>query len=219
MYVICTRASSVSSQWSSALTFALLNCEAFCSVLSQMTPHVLSVLQLSCLSGCTSQLRITTVGWASTCVVFTFAHAPSVISVFMCAAKGIEVELITEAGESYAEATPAVEAEPELRSEFDLELTAVASASAHYGAAKATEDYYGSFARGSLQSGLLQDSDRDATAEHADHSVSAKAIMPALLRCGVKEHTCSVVVFVVSSVIAVATLAMQALNPTSVASS
>ena len=148
-----------------------------------------------------------------------FVHAAGSQYTCVHAAKGIEVELITEAGETYAEATPAVEAEPELRSEFDLELTSVAPPSAYYGAAKGSEDYYGSFARGSLQSGLLQDTDHDATAQHVDHSVTAKAIMPALLRCGVKEHTCSVIVFVVSSVIAVATLAMQALNPTSVAAS
>lgn len=170
---------------------------------------------MSCLSGCTLRLRTTIVSSAFLSLCFVLFRSTLLTSrlctLFGFPAKGIEVELITEAGESYAEATPAVESEPDLHSSFNLELTAVASSP--YGVAKAP-DYYGS-----LQNSLLHDADDDATTPHADHSVTAAKILPALLRCGVGEHTCSVFVFVLSAVIAVATLAMQALNPTSVAAS
>lgn len=135
------------------------------------------------------------------------------------AAKGIPVTLITEAGEAYAEATPAVDSDDlDTRPSFDLELTAVASSSARFGADKPSGVNY-TFVGESLQSGLLRDSEYDAASPHTDHSVAAAKILPALLRCGLKERSCAMLVFVLSAVIAVATLAMQALNPTSVAAS
>ena len=129
------------------------------------------------------------------------------------AANNIPVELITESGDGYAFSTP-VEQEDQVSTflkadAFDVELTQVAPPSFLSGAGKNDANY------GSLQ-GLLHDSQStDAMGHRRDKQVSALSIFPAALRCGISERTSALIVCAVSVIIAVATLAMQSLNPTS----
>jgi hypothetical protein len=134
--------------------------------------------------------------------------------------KGIPVELITESGEDYATATPAAEDELLLadsrHKSFNVELPSVSTSASltsfpatNYGAGSSDTQVDEFFT-------LLGSGQGDAHV-HTDSHVSQAHILPAVLRCGIRERSCAIAVLVISCVIAVLTLAMQATNPTSTA--
>ena len=175
-------------QWSSALTFALLNFVMPIGMYLAITYYNGEYCGTSA-AGITALLHLNP----------------------YYSANGIHVELTTETGEEYASTTPLEQLDGEESTAYkgvaDLELTAFAANSRLYGVAKADDEY---------SSGFDDSNSRLIHSDGAtDQQVSAKKIFPGYLRCGVDERFCALIVCALSFVIALATLAMQGLNPSS----